>query len=151
VRTRDIPLLSNTQLFFLHSRNTSPSNFRFLPSINSRMPPSPRDGLVWDDSRLDIVPVWTREPDLEGIKNVCRAKLHLSDPEPCDVTFFAQGAFNKLYLARTGTRDYIMRVSLPVHPHNITLGGVTTLRFLWRETNIPYQKSSHATTRNLWR
>jgi aminoglycoside phosphotransferase (APT) family kinase protein len=52
------------------------------------------------------------------------------------VTFFAQGALNKLYLARTHTRDYLMRVSLPVHPHSKTLGEVTTLRYLRRETSI---------------
>jgi hypothetical protein len=30
-----------------------------------------------------------------------------------------------------------MRVSLPIHPHSKTLGEVTTLRFLRRETDIP--------------
>ncbi|KAL3451567.1 hypothetical protein BJX65DRAFT_268116 [Aspergillus insuetus] len=69
------------------------------------MTPSARDGLAWDDSRFDIPPVWTREPDLEAIENVCRETLRASDSEPCNVTFFAQGAFNKLYLARTKHRD----------------------------------------------
>ncbi|KAJ0416360.1 phosphotransferase enzyme family-domain-containing protein [Aspergillus carlsbadensis] len=101
------------------------------------MTPEPRDGLAWDDRGLDIVPKWTREPNLEAIEEVCREKLRISDSEPCEVSFFAQGAFNKLYLAHTKNRDYLMRVSLPVHPHSKTIGEVTTLRFLRRETTIP--------------
>ncbi|KAL3457006.1 phosphotransferase enzyme family-domain-containing protein [Aspergillus heterothallicus] len=93
-----------------------------------------RDGLAWDESGLDIVPVWAREPNLEAVAKVCREKL---DSQTCDVSFFAQGAFNKLYLARTKSRDFLMRVSLPVHPHSKTKGEVTTLRFLRRETDIP--------------
>ncbi|KAJ5165630.1 uncharacterized protein N7500_007460 [Penicillium coprophilum] len=96
-----------------------------------------RDGLAWDESGFDLTPVWTREPKLEAIENVCRNSLSLDDMETCDVTFYAEGSFNKLYLARTSNRLFLMRVSLPVHPHSKTLGEVTTLQFLRRATNIP--------------
>lgn len=96
-----------------------------------------RDGLAWDESGFFLTPVWTREPKLETIENVCRNRLSLDDREICDVTFYAEGAFNKLYLVRTSRRQSLMRVSLPVYPHSKTLGEVTTLRFLRRSTNIP--------------
>ncbi|KGO78082.1 Aminoglycoside phosphotransferase [Penicillium italicum] len=96
-----------------------------------------RDGLAWDESGFDLTPVWTREPRLEAIENVCRNRLSLDDMETCDVTFYVEGSFNKLYLARTSNRQFLMRVSLPVHPHSKTLGEVTTLQFLRRSTNIP--------------
>ncbi|CAG8923960.1 unnamed protein product [Penicillium salamii] len=96
-----------------------------------------RDGLAWDDKAFDLTPVWTREPTLEAIENVCRNRLSLDDKETCDVTFFAEGAFNKLYLVCTSNRQLLMRVSLSVHPRSKTLGEVTTLRFLRRSTKIP--------------
>ncbi|KAL2867579.1 phosphotransferase enzyme family-domain-containing protein [Aspergillus lucknowensis] len=100
------------------------------------MAPVPRSGLDWDESGLEIVPVWSREPVLEAITNMCRYKLQTYDSKSCDVSFFAEGAFNKLYLARTSHRDFLMRVSLPVHPHSKTRSEVTTLRFLRREADI---------------
>lgn len=96
-----------------------------------------RDGLAWDDSGFDLAPVWAREPRLESITKICREKLRIEDSGTCEVLFFAQGAFNKLYLVRTSSRQMLLRVSLPVYPHNKTRGEVTTLRFLRRVTDIP--------------
>ncbi|RAO71251.1 uncharacterized protein BHQ10_007263 [Talaromyces amestolkiae] len=96
-----------------------------------------RNGLVWDESGLDITPVWNRELSLEAITNVCREKLQVAGSEICDVSFYAAGAFNKLYLVQTNQRQLLMRVSLPVHPQTKTRGEVTTLRFLRRETDTP--------------
>ncbi|RFU73334.1 altered inheritance of mitochondria 9, mitochondrial [Trichoderma arundinaceum] len=101
------------------------------------MPSVARDGLAWDDGGLDLTPVWTREPTLEAIAKVCREKLRIENVGLCEVSFYAQGAFNKLYLARTSQRQLLMRVSLPVYPRNKTRGEVTTLRFLRRETDVP--------------
>ncbi|RDW61201.1 phosphotransferase family protein [Aspergillus mulundensis] len=100
------------------------------------MPTKPRDGLAWNDTGLNNVPVWTRDPNLDGIVKTCREKLHTTD---VSVSFFAQGAFNKLYLVQSGENNpsYIMRVSLPVHPQAKTRGEVTTLRFLRTHTDIP--------------
>ncbi|KAL3476605.1 phosphotransferase enzyme family-domain-containing protein [Aspergillus californicus] len=96
------------------------------------MPLATRNGLAWDDSGLETVPVWTREPNLDAILNVCREKVQANS-----VSFFAEGAFNKLYLAQTNGRSFLFRVLLPVHPQSKTRGEVTTLRFLRRETDIP--------------
>ncbi|CRG87011.1 hypothetical protein PISL3812_04024 [Talaromyces islandicus] len=72
-----------------------------------------RDGLEWDDSGFDSCPVWVREPALDAVAKVCRDKLQVKDSEACEVSFFAEGGFNKLYLARTSRREVLMRVSLP--------------------------------------
>lgn len=57
--------------------------------------------------------------------------------EACDISFYAEGAFNKLYLVQTSQRRLLMRISLPVYPRSKTRGEVTTLRFLRRETDVP--------------
>lgn len=101
------------------------------------MPRFDRDGLDWDDTGFDTSPVWAREPALDAITKVCREKLQVQEPETCEVSFFAAGGFNKLYLAQTTHQKALMRVSLPVYPHYKTRGEVTTLRFLRRMTNIP--------------
>lgn len=112
--------------------------FSYLSAITaSRMSPAARDGLAWDDSGWDTVPVWTREPDIEAIDKVCRQTLGLEDEEACEVSFFAQGAFNKLYLVQMKQRELLMRVSLPVHPRQKVRGEATTLRFLCRATDVP--------------
>lgn len=101
------------------------------------MLPVARDGLAWDDSGLDLVPVWTRQPSLEAVEKVCREKLRIEDAGTCNVSFYAEGAFNKLYLVCTSQQQLLMRVSLPVYPRNKTRGEVTTLCFLRRATEVP--------------
>ncbi|GAM38211.1 hypothetical protein TCE0_033f08759 [Talaromyces pinophilus] len=96
-----------------------------------------RNGLAWEESGFGLTPVWTREPSLAAIMNVCREKLQIKASEACDISFYAEGAFNKLYLVQTRQRQLLMRVSLPVYPRSKTRGEVTTLRFLRRETDVP--------------
>ncbi|QGA20472.1 hypothetical protein EYB26_008176 [Talaromyces marneffei] len=80
------------------------------------MVPTSRDGLTWDESGFELRPAWTREPSLEAITNVCREKLRIEKSEACDVSFYAAGAFNKLYLIQMNHQQLLIRVSLPVHP-----------------------------------
>ncbi|UKZ93415.1 uncharacterized protein TrAFT101_008329 [Trichoderma asperellum] len=96
-----------------------------------------RDGLAWDDKGIDLKPVWTREPSLDAITNVCREKLRVEEAGTCQVSFHAKGGFNKIYLVRTSQQQFIMRVSLPVCPRTKTRGEITTLRFLRRATTVP--------------
>ncbi|KAF6822782.1 hypothetical protein CPLU01_11822 [Colletotrichum plurivorum] len=93
-----------------------------------------RDGLVWEDGVLDLEPRWAREPSVDAINKVCRRKLGVD----CDVSFYAQGAFNKLHLVTSPNGDKsLMRMSLPVHPGQKTRGEVATLRWLRRWTEVP--------------
>lgn len=104
-----------------------------------------RDGLWWDDSSFfELVPRWTREPSLEAIERLCRRQLGLDRPEDtCAVSFFASGAFNKLYLvsAANNADPMLLRVSLPVHPHLKTRGEVAALQWVRDHTDtIPVPK-----------
>jgi len=67
---------------------------------------------------------------------VCRQRLHVSNNANFSISFHAEGAFNKLYLVRTDEQSLLIRISLPVCPHDKTRGEVTTLRWLAENTNI---------------
>lgn len=70
--------------------------------------------------------------------------LEHSCPDPLDdgslrVSFFTEGAFNKLHLisyARHHT-EYLFRVTLPIEPYFKTESEVATLAFLRTNTSIP--------------
>ncbi|OBR03316.1 hypothetical protein CH63R_12443 [Colletotrichum higginsianum IMI 349063] len=99
--------------------------------------PKPRDGLVWENGGFDLEPRWTREPSLTAIEKVCRRQLGIGDGANCDVSFYAAGALNKLYLVQRDDVKLIMRASLPVDPGDKTRGEVATLRWLRRWTSAP--------------
>lgn len=101
------------------------------------MPESKQDGLRWDGSGWTLEPAWTREPPLEDIATICRQRLGVDDNDICEVSFYAQGVFNKLYHVRLSDRSLLMRVSLPVCPHRKTRGEVATLRWIRENTTIP--------------
>lgn len=117
-----------------------------LGKQNNNNQPSPsmvRDsqyGLEWDNKGLYLVPAWTREPSIEAIENVCRRQLGLRPEDTCTVSFYAAGAFNKLYLVSNISNPLLIRVSLPVHPHLKTRGEVATLRWVRDNTEIPVPK-----------
>lgn len=102
-----------------------------------------QDGLAWDSGGWDLTPVWTREPSIDAIETICRQRLHIDDSSTCSIAFYAEGAFNKLYLVETGAQSSVhhqsllMRVSLPVYPHYKTRGEVTTMRWVHEHTDIP--------------
>ncbi|KAJ8130971.1 hypothetical protein O1611_g2653 [Lasiodiplodia mahajangana] len=99
-----------------------------------------QDGLKWQRGFLDVAPCWTREPALPAIENVCREQLKILPEHPCHITFYAAGAFNKLYRVDYDNQSVIMRVTLPVHPHYKTHGEVATLDWLRHNTTIPVPK-----------
>jgi hypothetical protein len=101
------------------------------------MPDTSREGLVWDDSGLDLEPKWQREPSVDAICKVCWQTLQV-ESQDVKVSFLAAGGFNKIYLVETAQHGkLIMRVSLPVDPHHKTAGEVDTLRWLLRTTTLP--------------
>lgn len=59
-----------------------------------------QDGLEWQESFLDLEPVWTREPSIGAIESVSRQQLKITSDNPCTVTFHGAGFFNKVYLVR---------------------------------------------------
>ncbi|KAI8951067.1 kinase-like protein [Xylaria longipes] len=99
-----------------------------------------QDGLEWERRVFDTVPRWTREPSIPAIESICRKELCVSPSNPCSITFYAAGAFNKLYRVDCADRSLLMRVSLPVHPHHKTRGEVATLNWVRHNTTAPVPK-----------
>lgn len=89
-------------------------------------------GLQWDD---EGDPEWSNEPSIDTMKKLIRQHLNLTD-EP-QVTFFAEGAINKLYAFDCARGRFLMRVTLPVAPGVKTDSEIATMAFVRKETNIP--------------
>jgi aminoglycoside phosphotransferase (APT) family kinase protein len=103
------------------------------------LPPT-RDGLEWDTKRFFPMPCWAREPQLDAIVQVCREALAIGHEDRCEVTFYAEGSFNKVYMVETSQGRSLMRIALPVDPGHKTRGEVTTLRWIRRMTHVPVPK-----------
>lgn len=104
------------------------------------MPRDSQDGLAWDDTGWGPEPRWTQEPQLDDIECVCRRVLQVQPLRPCTVTFYEDTAFTKLYLIACDDQSFLLRVTLPVNPHDKTRGEVATLRWVREHTNIPVPK-----------
>ena len=100
--------------------------------------------LEWEGNYYNRAPVWPQEPDIAIIKAL--AKQHLAsklqvalDDAVLDVTFFAGGAINKVYLVSCSgiETDYLFRATLPLVPYFKTESEVATLAYLRARTSIP--------------
>lgn len=127
----------------------------FRTLIDTAWPPTPpnttmpdlethSDHLHWTACFGGPDPVWPREPDIDVVRAL--AKEHLMEELPTtfddnllDVSFFAEGGFNKLFLiSYTGHhRSYLLRVALPVIPYYKTESEVATIAYLHANTTIP--------------
>ncbi|OGM44484.1 hypothetical protein ABOM_006732 [Aspergillus bombycis] len=94
--------------------------------------------LEWHTTFAGSSPVWPSEPAISTILSIASEALseHL---QVGDVTFFAQGSFNKNYeIVAPNQKDrFLFRVTLPVDPFLKTEGEVATLAFLRQKTSIP--------------
>ena len=78
------------------------------------------------------------------IETLSRSYLQLPADSHLTVTFFAEGAFNKLYAIAVsdggdsiGPPQYIFRATTPVEPFYKTASEVATLSYIWEHTSIP--------------
>lgn len=91
-----------------------------------------------------------KEPDITIIRKV--ALKHLPDALDTEAKFFAEGAFNKLYLIRAihSRQDFLMRIALPVDLCFKTESEAATLEYVRRHTTIPVPKviAYHSSSQN---
>ena len=83
------------------------------------------------------MPTWIRTPDLSIIRDL--AIQHIpQDFADVQIKFFAEGAFNKLYSiwSPQNSRQYIMRITLPVEPFFKTESESATLAYIRMHTSI---------------
>ncbi|KFY92572.1 hypothetical protein V498_04857 [Pseudogymnoascus sp. VKM F-4517 (FW-2822)] len=95
------------------------------------------DGLDWVAGTFGLEPRWTVEPDIAKVELLARKHLKLEQNAYCYVTFYAQGAFNKLYKIETEAGYTLMRVALPLDPSNKINSEVATIIFVHKNTDIP--------------
>lgn len=76
-------------------------------------------GLEWITEVLRLQPTWTVQPSTELISQTAYRHLKLLKDDIAHSTteFQFQDAFNKLYAVECPRRLYLMRITLPVHPH----------------------------------
>ena len=84
-----------------------------------------------------LEPRWTKEPDIEIIRELAQEHLGHDMEASIEVAFLAQGAFNKLYKITVADAACLMRVSLPVYPKLKTQSEVATINFIRKETEMP--------------
>lgn len=113
-----------------------------------------QEGLAWEaDNWGTMQPKWTREPDVEAIKQTVE---YLHPGSTVKIEFFGQGAFNKVYTATIDGKEFVIKVVLPVDPWYKTESEVATMRFVRSHTSIPvpevfaYQSTRDSPIRFEW-
>jgi len=96
-----------------------------------------QDGLEWVSGIFGLEPRWTREPNIAKVELLARKHLKIPQDSFCHVTFYAQGAFNKLFKVETEAGCSLMRVTLPVDPSKKTNSEVATINFVHQNTDMP--------------
>ena len=99
-----------------------------------------QDGLEWVEEMFGLEPRWTKEPDVNIIASIAHAHLGCDEGALPNVSFYAQGAFNKLYKVSTADTTCLMRVSLPVDPRWKTESEIATMEFVRGKTLLPVPK-----------
>ena len=92
-------------------------------------------GLEWVETSFSSEPCWLIEPQIDDIKAELRAIL--KQTRDLEVTFLAQGAFNKLYKVKIDDDALVLRVTLPVDPGSKTESEVATIQYMSRNGRIP--------------
>ncbi|KAI0315672.1 kinase-like domain-containing protein [Amylostereum chailletii] len=94
--------------------------------------PEPLRTVEWVSTLGGSQPRWITTPSLTAIGQLARRHLDLPAHDPCQVAFFAEGGFNKLYSIDVPGHACLIRVALPVEPRWKTLSEVATLEFVRR-------------------
>lgn len=99
---------------------------------------------VWESGVWGPVPRWLSLPDVAVIETLSRTHLRLPADRHLAVTFFSEGAFNKLYTIAAsdgddsiGSSQYIFRATSPVEPFYKTASEVATLSYIREHTSVP--------------
>lgn len=91
-------------------------------------------GFEWVKTNLTVEPRWTADVDIGSIETEVKSALGVKS---CQATFFAQGAFNKLFLIQTDGSVLMMRIGLPVDPGCKTASEVSTTEWIRHHTRLP--------------
>ncbi|KAJ5352558.1 hypothetical protein N7452_001532 [Penicillium brevicompactum] len=113
-------------------------NSTLLQSIFRKDNMPDQEGLLWEpDNFGHAQPKWTREPDIEAIKQTVQ---YLYPGLTVEIEFLGQGGFNKVYAATIDGKEFVMKVTLPVDPYFKTESEVATMDFVRSSTQLPIPK-----------
>ena len=113
--------------------------------------------VVWESGPWGPAPRWLSTPDIAVIETLSRRHLQLPADRRLTVTFFSEGAFNKLYSVSLsdrgdglGSPQYIFRATSPVEPFYKTASEVATLSYIREHTSVPVPRviASSSTAEN---
>jgi len=91
-----------------------------------------QDGLEWVATPFSLEPHWTIEPNIAKVKLLAPKHLKLEQNASCHVTFYAEGAFSKLYKIETEAGCSLMRIT-----------PVFCIKISFDRTNLLVQASQH--------
>lgn len=91
-------------------------------------------GLTWVEETFGSETGWTIEPDIGAITKTVQS---LRPSSTVEVTFLAQGGFNKIYNVSIDDKPSILRVSLPVDSRYKVMSEVATMDWVRRITSLP--------------
>ncbi|KAJ1533254.1 hypothetical protein HK096_005477, partial [Nowakowskiella sp. JEL0078] len=94
------------------------------------------EAIRWVETLFSSQPKWVIEPSIETAAHTARTILQLPEFDG-DITTFASGAFNKLFLIECSKGSFVLRVSMPVDPLFKTLSEVATMNLLSSFSSIP--------------
>jgi hypothetical protein len=142
-----------------------------MPTIDETLGQVDREqhGLKWERDTFSLTPVWTVDPCIQVIKNICYELLGQPYPRilgdiETKVEFLDEGAFNRVYgvdaiakikassdaQLKTGIVEtiqhfkYVFRVSLPVDPRLKSSSEVATIQYLNECTTVPVTTVLHS-------
>lgn len=109
---------------------------------------------TWEHGTWGPIPRWLSVPNIAAIESLSRSRLQLPADQDLTVSFFSEGAFNKLYTVTISGGDgkplspqYIFRVTIPVEPFYKTASEVATISYLREHTSIPVPRViAHSST-----
>ncbi|KAI1403631.1 hypothetical protein F4819DRAFT_505960 [Hypoxylon fuscum] len=102
-----------------------------------------RYGLEWvrDGNSSSEMPKWTVEPTIYSI--VLTLQKVIGPQNQYVVEHHWDGVLGKIYFVSYEQNHFVMRLSLPVCPNIKTESEVATLRWIYKNTNLPVPRVHH--------
>lgn len=108
----------------------------------------------WEPGLWGPTPRWPVDPDTSIIESLSRNHQIIPAEHHLNVTFLAEGAFNKVYTIVTSDSGgvesqlpYVFRATLPVEPFYKTASEVATLSYIREHTSVPVPRIiAHSST-----
>jgi hypothetical protein len=86
--------------------------------------------LIWTYRNPCWNATWPTEFNLDRIRDLLRTRLGLASETTIEVSFHAQGTYNKNYLINIGNEAFMFRIASPIWIPDKTASEVATMKVL---------------------